>query len=170
MHVVVVDPSRTVQKFVSRVLEARDHEVHPFGDGQEPLECVKGNPNIDALITSTVLPSMSGLELCWETRPLASSRRPFYIMMMSSNHDRQTHIEALDSGADDFICKPLVPEELYARLRAAERLAAMQRELIKLANTDALTGLLNRRAFFARAGEVCAGACAASDLSAVMMD
>ena len=170
MHVVLVDPSRTVQKFVTRVLQARDHEVHPFGDGREALECVKTNPDIDALITSTVLPTMSGLELCWETRLIASGRRPLYIMMMSSNNDRHTHIEALDSGADDFICKPLVPEELYARLRAAERLGAMQRELIKLATTDALTGLLNRRAFFTRAASICSAAGAESPVSALMMD
>jgi diguanylate cyclase (GGDEF)-like protein len=170
MHVVLVDPSRTVQKFVTRVLQARDHEVHPFGDGREALECVKTNPDIDALITSTVLPTMSGLELCWETRLIASGRRPLYIMMMSSNNDRHMHIEALDSGADDFICKPLVPEELYARLRAAERLGAMQRELIKLATTDALTGLLNRRAFFTRAASICSAADAKSPVSALMMD
>ena len=42
-------------------------------------------------------------------------------------------IEALDAGADDFIGKPPVVDKLYARLRAAERLAAMQRELIRLA-------------------------------------
>jgi two-component system, cell cycle response regulator len=170
MRVVVVDPSRTVQKLVSRVLEARDHEVHPFGDGAEALECVKTNPAIDALLTSTVLPSMSGLELCWEARLLIDASRPFYILMMSSNNDRQIHIEALDGGADDFICKPLIPEELYARLRAAERLAAMQRELIKLANTDALTGLLNRRAFFIRAADTCAAARAPADVSTIMMD
>jgi len=170
MRVVVVDPSRTLQKLVSRVLEARDHEVHPFGDGAEALECIKTNPAIDALITSTVLPSMSGLELCWEARLIIDGSRPFYILMMSSNNDRHTHIEALDGGADDFICKPLVPEELYARLRAAERLAGMQRELIKLANTDSLTGLLNRRAFFIRAANMCAVASAPADVSTIMMD
>jgi two-component system cell cycle response regulator len=40
---------------------------------------------------------------------------------MSSNSDRDALVEALDSGADDFINKPPVAEELYARLQAAER-------------------------------------------------
>ena len=59
--------------------------------------------------------------------------------------------EALDSGADDFIEKPPSAEELNARLRVAERLTTMQEELIRLAETDPLTGSYNRRAFFNRA-------------------
>ena len=64
-------------------------------------------------------------------------------------------IEALDTGADDFIGKPPEVDKLYARLRAAERLAAMQRELIRLATINSLTGVFNRRAFFEKAKELC---------------
>jgi two-component system cell cycle response regulator len=60
-------------------------------------------------------------------------------------------VEALDSGANDFIGKPPLAEELYARLRAAERIASMQREFIRLATVDPLTGLCNRRGFFQQA-------------------
>ncbi len=101
---------------------------------------------------------MSGVELCWETRLVATSRRPIYVVMMSSQYDQRSLIEALDSGADDFIGKPPLAEELYARLRAAERLASMQRELIRLATIDPLTGLCNRRGFFEQASEACARA------------
>lgn len=70
--------------------------------------------------------------------------------------------------ADDFIGKPPATEELYARLRAAERLGAMERELVRMATTDPLSGLLNRRAFFEKAHEACA--CADGPLSAIMFD
>ena len=69
---------------------------------------------------------------------------------MSSSEERSKVVEALDSGADDFISKPPAPEELRARLRAADRITSMHAELIQLATTDALTGLLNRRAFVER--------------------
>src|SRR5882724_510047 len=103
---------------------------------------------VDAVITSMELGAMSGLELCWETRVLAGRDRPIYVILMSSSVDKSRLGEALDSGADDFISKPPVPDELYARLRAAERLAMMQRELVRLASVDPLTGVHNRRAFF----------------------
>ena len=170
MRIVVVDPSRLVLKSVTRLLEARHHESRTFVDGREALEHIKANPDVDVLITSTEPVSIPGVELCWETRLLATRDRPLHVILMSSNYDQAHLIEALDSGADDFIGKPPAAEELYARLRCAERLSSMQRELIGLATTDPLTGVLNRRAFFERAQKVCARATAAGAVSAIMFD
>ena len=114
---------------------------------------------------------MSGVELCWETRLMATCRRPIYVLMMSSQYDQRSLIEALDSGADDFIGKPPLAEELYARLRAAERILSMQRELIRLATIDPLTGLSNRRGFFEQATEACARVAPPDgSLSAIILD
>ena len=170
MRVVLVDPSRTVLKLVGRMLEARGHEVRAFADGQAALDCIRSDPSVGALITSAELVSMSGMELCWEARLLATCNRQIYVILMSSSQDRHTLIEALDSGADDYIGKPPIAEELYARLRAAERVAAMHDELIRPATTDPLTGVLNRRAFFERAREVCARADAGGAPSAILFD
>jgi two-component system cell cycle response regulator len=170
MNVVLVDPSRTVLKIVTGLLEARDHAVRAFTDGQQALDSIKADPTVQALITSAELTSMSGVDLCRRTRQLASRGRPIYVILMSSNQAGQTLIEALDNGADDFIGKPPVVEELYARLRAAERVGTMQRELLRLATTDSLTGMLNRRAFFVQAEEACARAEAGGVLSAGMFD
>ena len=170
MRVVLVDPSRTAAKIVSRMLESRGHEVQVFADGREALAYIKSDPEVDALITSAEPLSMSGLELCWETRLLATNHRPIYVILMSSNQADGKLIEALDSGADDFLGKPPVAEELYARLRAAERFSTMQRELIRLATTDSLTGMFNRRAFFDKAKDLCVRANAGEPFSAVMID
>jgi diguanylate cyclase (GGDEF)-like protein len=169
MRVVLVDPSRTAAKFVSRLLEARGHDVRIFADGREALAYVKSDPEVGALITSAEPLSISGLELCWETR-LITDHRPIYVLLMSSSKDDHKLIAALDHGADDFLGKPPVAEELYARLRAAERFAAMQRELIRLATTDALTGLLNRHAFFEKSKELCTRAVAGEAVGAIMAD
>jgi two-component system cell cycle response regulator len=140
--------------YVTRLLRARDHEVRLFSDGSEALACVRTDDGVNAVITSMELGQMSGLELCWETRVLAGRDRPIYVILMSSNIDKKKLGEALDSGADDFISKPPVPDELYARLRAAERLTTMQRELVRFASFDPLTGLYNRRVFFELAQSV----------------
>jgi len=170
MRIALVDPSRTTRLIVTRMLEARDHEVASFADEREALRQIKIDQRIDALITSAQLAHMSGLELCWETRLLATHRRPIYVLMMSSQYDQRTLVEALDSGADDFIGKPPLAEELYARLRAAERIASMQHELIRLATTDPLTGLCNRRGFFEQASELRARAMPDGNLSAILLD
>jgi two-component system, cell cycle response regulator len=170
MRVVLVDPSRTVLKCLTRTLVTQGHSVHSFTDGIEALEYVKLNHLVDALITNAQLSPISGRELCFEVRRAASCRRPIYILLMSSSDEHRNLIEALDNGADDFISKPPNPEELYARLRAANRIVLMQRELVRLATTDFLTGILNRRAFFEKAQELCARAKRGGVLSTIMLD
>jgi two-component system, cell cycle response regulator len=167
VRVVVVDPSRTVLKAVSRLLESAGHGVAAFVDAREAFDYIKSDREVSALLASAQLNSMSGLELCWETRLLSGRERPIYIILMSSNSDQQHLINALDSGADEFIRKPPVGEELYARLRSAERLLRLQNELIELASIDPLTHVFNRRAFFDRAQLLCRGA---SPLAAIMLD
>ena len=170
MRTVLADPSRTVLKIVTRLLEEKGHEVRPVEDGKQALDCIKRDSEVRALVTSVELPFVSGIELCAEARRLASVHRPLYILLMSSSGDRGHLIKALDNGADDFICKPPVAEELYARLRAADRVTTMQADLIRLATTDTLTGVCTRRAFFERAADAYKRAEAGSALAAVMFD
>lgn len=170
MHIVIVDPSRTVLKAVSHLLESDGHAISAFADGQEALDFIKTHAEVSALITSAELNSLSGLELCWETRLLAGRDRAIYIILMSSNSDQKQLINALDSGADELIGKPPAREELYARLRSADRMLRMQRDLIRLAMVDPLTGLLNRRAFFEEGNKICPPEAAAAAPVAVMFD
>jgi diguanylate cyclase (GGDEF)-like protein len=155
MRVVLVEPQPAAAEVVGRMLEARRHEVRTFADGHEALACVKADPDVEALITSSEPHSISGLELCWETRLLAGNQRPIYVILMSGSTTEDRLSVALDHGADDIVNNPPQPDELYARLRAAERFGNMQRELIRLAVTDSLTGMYNRRGFFDRATSPC---------------
>ena len=170
MRIVLADSSRIGLKLMTKMLVDGGHDVLPFTDGAAALECIRGDDDIDVLMTSFEVPNVSGLELCWEARLIANARRPIYIIAMSSNHDRDRLIEALDSGADDFITKPPVATELFARLRSAERMTRAQHELLRMATRDTLTELPNRRAFFERAGEVTVRREGSPPVSVVMFD
>jgi two-component system cell cycle response regulator len=150
MRIALVEPSRTVRRIVAQTITSWGHDVHPFSDVDEALYSLAADKNVCALITSIELPATSGIELVKSARGLAGTQRPLYIMVMSSSEARSKVVEALDSGADDFISKPPELSELRARLRAADRITSMQNALIELATTDVLTGLLNRRAFVER--------------------
>jgi len=147
MRISLVEPSRTVRRIVTGIIEPWGHEVCPFKDAPEALAFLRSEKNVRALISSAELASTSGIQLVSDARTLAGAQRPLYIILMSSSDERSTMVEALDNGADDFISKPPAAEELRARLRAADRITSMQAELITLASTDSLTGLLTRRAF-----------------------
>ena len=170
MHVVLVEPSRAAADFVVRMLSARNHQVRTFADGHEALACIKSDPDVDAVSTAPEPHSMSGLELCWETRLVAGSQRPIYVILMSTSPSEDRLALALDHGADDILNNPPAADELYARLRAAERFGHMQRELIRLAVTDSLTGMFNRRGFFEQALQPCRRAEEGTPLCAIMAD
>jgi len=170
MRIALVEPSRTICRIVTAMVDQWNHQIDSFSDADEALSKLASNCNIRALITTAELPSMSGAQLCVKARMMSGSRRPLYIIMMSCSDERGKLVEALENGADDFISKPPAPEELRARLRAAERLTTMQAELIQLATTDSLTGLLTRRAFFDRSKELFAKAAGQSPVSMLVCD
>lgn len=170
MRVVLVEPNGTAADFVGRMLAARHHEVCTFADGHDALARIKSDPGVGAVITAAESNSMSGLELCWEARLVAGSHRPIYVILMSASTSEDRLAVALDHGADDILNNPPAADELYARLRAAERFGNMQRELIRLAVTDSLTGMYNRRGFFEQAVQPCLRADKGAPLCAIMAD
>ena len=170
MQIVLVEPSRAVQRILAQLIEPGKHKVLAFDGGRKGLDCIASEHCVRALITSAELADMSGIELCAAARSLSSNRRPLYIILMSSLDDHNLVVRALDSGADDFIRKPPDAQELRARLRVADRVTSMQDELIKSATTDYLTGLLNRRAFFEQATKLCERAETGNSLSVIIFD
>jgi two-component system, cell cycle response regulator len=170
MRIVLVDPSRAVQRAMTLLIEQGDHEVIPFADGMEALACVTQDRDVRTLITSTQPLNISGIELCAAARKLSGSRRALHVILMSSTDDYYLAVTALDNGADDFIHKPPNPDELRARLRLADRVTSMKQQLIQYATTDSLTGLNNRRAFFDSAGEMHRAKAGKRPLSSIMFD
>ncbi|MBA4789760.1 MAG: diguanylate cyclase [Rhizobiales bacterium] len=162
MRVLLVEPSKIGVKLMSRMIEGMGHTVCAFTDGETALAYLHSGAALDVLLTSFEIQGASGIQLCWEGRLIADGGRPIYVIAMSSSNDSAHLVEALDSGADDFIHKPPDRIELEARLRAAERLIQARRELVRLATRDPLTSLLNRRAYFGAAEALIATGGAAS--------
>jgi diguanylate cyclase (GGDEF)-like protein len=151
-------------------LESDGHVITTFVDGRSALDFIKSNLDANVLITSAELDTMSGLELCWEIRLLSGYDRAIYIILMSSNSEQKQLVSAVDGGADELIRKPLVAAEVHARLRSADRMLRLQGQLIRLARTDSLTGVLNRRAFFDEGQRLCRKATHAARPVAIMFD
>jgi diguanylate cyclase (GGDEF)-like protein len=104
----LVDPSRTTRLIVTRMLEAGGHEVMPFADESDALARIKADASIEALITSAELKHMSGVELCWETRLLATSRRPpdgsLSAIILDIDNFKQINDSFSHETGDEAIC------------------------------------------------------------------
>jgi len=168
MHVVLVAADPSLMRSLTAILEKRVHDVVCFSDAQEALVHAAAREYVNAMIVVESRHATPGPEICWEARLLESFERPLYICLICRPLNSQQFIEALDCGADDVLQLPLSSDELYARLRAAQRFIQMQRKLVHMATRDGLTGLLNRPAFFSRTARLCRDR--AAPLAVVMAD
>ena len=168
MHVVLVAADPSLMRSLTAILEKRVHDVVCFSDAQEALVHAAAREDVNAMIVVESRHATPGPEICWEARLLESFERPLYICLICRPLNSQQFIEALDCGADDVLQLPLSSDELYARLRAAQRFIQMQRKLVHMATRDGLTGLLNRPAFFSRTARLSRDR--AAPLAVVMAD
>ncbi len=117
-HILVVDDEPQITRVLRTTLNAQGYEIRVANDGETALEIAK-DFTPDLVITDLMMPNMNGIELCRQLRK--SSQVP--ILVLSVRGEERNKIEALDSGADDYITKPFSTGELLARVRAALRRA-----------------------------------------------
>ncbi len=128
-RILVVDDETQIARVLRRGLSAHGYEVQTANNGEEALDTFSQWP-ADLVITDLSMPQMAGLELCRRLRKLS----PVPIIVLSVKGEERTKVEALDSGADDYITKPFGMDELLARIRAALRrtVASPSRELTEI--------------------------------------
>ncbi len=115
-HILVVDDEPQITRVLRTSLNAQGYEIRVANDGETALEIVKDFAP-DLVITDLAMPNMNGIELCRRLRKM--SQVP--ILILSVRGEERSKIEALDSGADDYVTKPFSTGELLARIRAALR-------------------------------------------------
>jgi two-component system, OmpR family, KDP operon response regulator KdpE len=121
--VLVVDDDPSLLKALRIALTARGDEVITAHSGTEAVNQVAlGGP--DLVVLDLGLPDVDGLEVCRRVRGFSDVP----IVVLSAYGDERRKVEALDSGADDFVTKPFGMAELEARLRVALRHAVARRE------------------------------------------
>ena len=147
MRVALIDPIRETQESTASLLGAQGHEVFCFSGAEEALNRIKTDLAIDAVIAGAQIGAVSGFDVCREIRGLAGDKRPIAILLMVPGGDHAARTAALDSGADDVIPLPLQADELREKLHVAERLIGLERELMRAAAIDRLTGVRTRTAF-----------------------
>jgi two-component system, OmpR family, KDP operon response regulator KdpE len=117
-HILIVDDESQITRVLRTTLSAQGYEIRVANDGETALEMVK-DFGPDLVITDLAMPNMNGIELCRNLRKV--SQVP--ILVLSVRGEERSKIDALDSGADDYITKPFSTGELLARVRAALRRA-----------------------------------------------
>jgi two-component system, OmpR family, KDP operon response regulator KdpE len=114
--ILIVDDEPQITRVLRTALSTQGYSLRVAANGVEGMEAVhEWKP--DLVITDVSMPRMDGVELCREIR--AVSDVP--ILVLSVRNHEAMKIQALDSGADDYITKPFSIQELQARVRAQLR-------------------------------------------------
>ena len=131
-RVLVVDDSRVQRRILTLMLKRWGFNVVEAENAEDGLAlCDTFQP--DFIISDWMMPGMSGLEFCSAFR--ASVRCSYgYFILLTSKSEKAAVASGLESGADDFLTKPVNGDELRARINAGARILSMEEEL-KAKNT-----------------------------------
>jgi DNA-binding response OmpR family regulator len=121
VKILAVEDDPVARAVLRKALQKLGHEVIEAKDGQEAWALMEAEP-VRVIVSDWMMPNLSGLELCRELRARSGSEYVYFILITANSADSANRIEAADAGVDDFLSKPLNVEELWMRLRVAERI------------------------------------------------
>ena len=125
--VLVVDDYEPTLRGLGQLLERADYTVFSATNGHEALDIVR-RERPDLVLLDVLMPGLSGVDVCTHLkRDPETCLTP--VVLISGAQDRNTVIAGLDAGADDYLTKPIDPEELYTRVRSLMRLKRVTDEL-----------------------------------------
>src|SRR5438034_11541400 len=119
MKILLVEDHPGSRKNLKRLMERRGHEVVAVGTAEE-AEVELAAESFPFLILDWMLPGKSGVELCRQLRARPRGDEMF-ILLVTARADTEDLEQALESGANDYLTKPLDPDVLNVRILVAER-------------------------------------------------
>ena len=118
LKILVVDDEARMRKLVKDFLTARQYIVMEASNGEEALDLVYRNKNIDLVILDVMMPKMDGFEVA---RSIRMYNEEIPILMVTARETQSDKHTGFYSGADDYMIKPVEEEEMLLRIRALLR-------------------------------------------------
>lgn len=156
MKLLIAEDEPISRRIIESMVRKWGYDVTVAGDGNKAWEIMQSNGAPGLALLDWMMPGMDGVDVCRRVRELKTPLRP-YIILLTGKEGKGDLVAGISAGADDYVTKPFVQEELQVRIRAGERILEMQMEMLAAkealrfqATHDALTGLLNRASGLAR--------------------
>jgi putative two-component system response regulator len=128
--ILLVDDDPAQRMLLNMCLQQGDYTVIEAGDGVEAYRILEKEPDIRLVVTDLDMPLLDGFDLISKVRE--SDFRYRYIIVLTSLEEKESLVRALSLGADDYIAKPVRPDEIRLRVEGGIRLLRLeiQEELI----------------------------------------
>lgn len=119
MRILLVEDEEDLGLAIKQVLVSEKYIVDWVLDGAQAWHCLENQwTDYTVAIVDWLLPTLSGLDFC---RRLRLHQNPLPVLMLTALGQPENRVKGLDAGADDYLVKPFVMEEMLARLRALQR-------------------------------------------------
>ncbi len=127
MKILIADDDPTNRSVLSAALSRLGYEVETTTDGDQAWAALQRPNAPEIAILDWLMPGMTGPEICIKLRA-REQEHYVYVILLTALTELSALVEGLEAGADDFIIKPFRTPELYARLRAGQRILDLQHE------------------------------------------
>ena len=113
-HVLVADDEPHIGRIIKMKLEQGPFRVTLAYDGQEAIDLLESQPDIDLVLLDLMMPNLSGLDVLARIRSNERLKHLPCIILTAAGQEAQ-HQKAMELGATEFLTKPFSPKKLYAR-------------------------------------------------------
>lgn len=152
MRILIADDEPVSRRILQGLLVKWGYAVVSVEDGNTAWEHLKAPDAPRMALLDWMMPGLNGVDVCREMR--RHRPEPYtYILLLTAKDAKESVVEGLESGADDYLTKPFHPQELKARIRVGLRLLELEDSLVQAreamrfkATHDILTGVWNRGA------------------------
>lgn len=124
MRILVIEDEKKVARFLEQGLREEKYDVDVAADGEEGIQRALSEA-YDLIITDIMMPKKSGIDVIKAVR---AAKRNVPILCLTAKTDVSAKVEGLDAGADDYLTKPFLFEELSARVRSLLRRSDIEKK------------------------------------------
>jgi diguanylate cyclase (GGDEF)-like protein len=150
VKILIADDDALSRRLLEKTLLRAGYEVMPVANGRQAVESLAGPDAPRLALLDWMMPEIDGPGVCREIRK-RRDQSYVYMVLLTSRESKEDVVAGLESGADDYLIKPFVADELKARLRTGERILRLEDSLVEAreqmrfkATHDHLTSLWNR--------------------------
>lgn len=131
MKILIAEDDYISRKLLLTTLKQFGHDVVAFDNGMEAWEAHKESP-FRIIVSDWLMPELDGLQFCRKVRQNRQQEYTYFILLTANIQGKTAYKEAMDAGIDDFLPKPLDRDQIWMRLRVAERILNFTRQITQL--------------------------------------
>jgi sigma-B regulation protein RsbU (phosphoserine phosphatase) len=121
MKILIAEDDLISRNLLIKTLKQFGHDVVAHDNGADAWAEFDANP-VRVIVSDWLMPGVDGLDFCRQVRKRTATEYTYFILLTANVQGKDTYMEAMNAGIDDFLAKPLDRDQIWMRLRVAERI------------------------------------------------